>query len=93
VDTNTIRFWRSLRGRLLLYLVLPMVVISSAVITFRAINSFAVVGKQAQRQLCNLAEQVAIEQSPSTVVITDVSGNIEYAKPKFMELAGSNNAR
>jgi len=30
----------------------------------------------------------AIEQSPSSVVITDTSGDIEYANPKFTELTG-----
>ncbi len=30
----------------------------------------------------------AIEQSSSTVVITDVNGNIEYANPKFIETTG-----
>ena len=30
----------------------------------------------------------AIEQSPSTVIITDVNGNIEYVNPKFTQLTG-----
>ncbi len=30
----------------------------------------------------------AIEQSPSSIIITDVKGNIEYANPKFMQLTG-----
>lgn len=30
----------------------------------------------------------SIEQSPSTVVITDVEGNIEYVNPKFTEITG-----
>lgn len=30
----------------------------------------------------------AIEQSPSTVMITDSSGNIEYVNPKFTQLTG-----
>ncbi len=30
----------------------------------------------------------AVEQSPSTVVITDTQGNIEYVNPKFTELTG-----
>ena len=30
----------------------------------------------------------AVEQSPCTVVITDVEGNIEYANPKFTETTG-----
>jgi PAS domain S-box-containing protein len=56
-----IPFRHSLRGRLLLYLILPMVVIFGAVITFRAVNSFAEVSGHAQRQLRNLADQVALE--------------------------------
>ncbi|VAV85188.1 hypothetical protein MNBD_DELTA01-1699 [hydrothermal vent metagenome] len=31
---------------------------------------------------------VAVEQSPATVVITDLNGNIEYVNPKFTELTG-----
>lgn len=31
---------------------------------------------------------VAIEQNPTTIVITDTAGNIEYANPKFTELTG-----
>jgi len=30
----------------------------------------------------------AVEQSPSTVMITDLDGNIEYVNPKFTELTG-----
>jgi PAS domain S-box-containing protein len=30
----------------------------------------------------------AIEQSPSTVIITDTAGNIEYVNPKFTQLTG-----
>ncbi|HET6557588.1 MAG TPA: PAS domain S-box protein, partial [Prolixibacteraceae bacterium] len=30
----------------------------------------------------------SIEQSPSTIVITDVNGNIEYVNPKFTEVTG-----
>ncbi len=30
----------------------------------------------------------ALEQSPTTIVITDLKGNIEYANPKFTELTG-----
>ncbi|MDP2890024.1 MAG: PAS domain S-box protein [Bacteroidota bacterium] len=30
----------------------------------------------------------SIEQSPSTIVITDVLGNIEYVNPKFIEITG-----
>jgi PAS domain S-box-containing protein len=30
----------------------------------------------------------AVEQTPATVVITDVSGNIEYVNPKFVEITG-----
>lgn len=31
---------------------------------------------------------VAVEQSPASIVITDISGNIEYVNPKFTEVTG-----
>ena len=42
--------------------------------------------KQAEDQLRKLYR--AVEQSPSTVVITDTSGQIEYVNPKFSQLTG-----
>lgn len=32
----------------------------------------------------------AIEQSPSSIVITDINGNIEYVNPKFSQITGYN---
>jgi two-component system, cell cycle sensor histidine kinase and response regulator CckA len=32
--------------------------------------------------------QRAVEQSPASIIITDVDGNIEYANPRFTELTG-----
>ena len=31
---------------------------------------------------------IVVEQSPSTIVITDIKGNIEYVNPKFTQLTG-----
>jgi PAS domain S-box-containing protein len=42
--------------------------------------------RRAEMQVRQLSR--AVEQSPSTVVITDVEGNIEYANPKFTEITG-----
>ena len=42
--------------------------------------------KQAEASIRKLSN--AVEQSPSTVVITDVSGMIEYVNPKFEQLTG-----
>jgi PAS domain S-box-containing protein len=42
--------------------------------------------RHAEMQVRQLSR--AVEQSPSTVVITDVDGNIEYANPKFTEITG-----
>lgn len=42
--------------------------------------------KSAEQTLRKLSR--AVEQSPATVVITDVKGNIEYANPKFTQLTG-----
>jgi len=42
--------------------------------------------KRTEGQLQKLS--LAVEQSPATVVITDVQGNIEYVNPKFTQLTG-----
>jgi len=42
--------------------------------------------KQAEDQLRKLSQ--AVEQSSSSVVITDLAGDIEYANPKFTEVTG-----
>lgn len=40
------------------------------------------------KELTLLKMQVAFEQSPNTIVITDVAGNIEMVNPKFEEITG-----
>jgi PAS domain S-box-containing protein len=42
--------------------------------------------QRVQEQLRKLS--LAVEQSPASVIITDVQGNIEYVNPKFTELTG-----
>ena len=42
--------------------------------------------KKAQETIQKLSK--SIEQSPSTIVITDTNGNIEYVNPKFTEITG-----
>lgn len=42
--------------------------------------------RRAEEQLRKLSR--AVEQSPSTVTITDTEGRIEYVNPKFVELTG-----
>ncbi|MEI7663722.1 MAG: response regulator [Bacteroidota bacterium] len=42
--------------------------------------------KKAEKQIGLLSR--AVEQSPVTVVITDINGNIEYTNPKFTEVTG-----
>ena len=42
--------------------------------------------KKVEEDLRNLSQ--AIEQSPASVVITDVNGTIEYVNPKFVETTG-----
>jgi PAS domain S-box-containing protein len=42
--------------------------------------------KRAEDQLRKLSR--AVEQSPASVVITNLSGNIEYVNPKFLRLTG-----
>jgi two-component system, cell cycle sensor histidine kinase and response regulator CckA len=42
--------------------------------------------KKAEKQLRNLSR--VVEQSPASVLITDLQGNIEYINPKFTEVTG-----
>jgi PAS domain S-box-containing protein len=42
--------------------------------------------KQAEAELRKLS--LAVQQSPASVVITDVQGNIEYVNPKFTQITG-----
>ena len=44
------------------------------------------VRKRAEDELRGFSK--AVEQSPSSVVITDLDGNIEYVNPKFTEVTG-----
>jgi PAS domain S-box-containing protein len=46
----------------------------------------AVKQKKAEEEINRLSQ--AIEQSPSTVVITDIKGDIEYVNPKFTQSTG-----
>ncbi len=46
--------------------------------------------KKKEAQLCILSR--AVEQSPSSVMITDPDGNIEYVNPKFTEITGYSSA-
>jgi len=42
--------------------------------------------KQAEEELKKLSQ--AVEQSPASVVITDLRGTIQYVNPKFCEVTG-----
>ncbi len=42
--------------------------------------------RQFENELKKLSQ--AVEQSPSIVIITDLTGNLEYANPKFFEITG-----
>ena len=60
--------------------------IYGAVASFRDISE----RKQINAQLRKISR--AIEQSPSSVVITDIDGAIEYINPRFTQLTGYSNA-
>lgn len=49
----------------------------------RAVNSFLMETQEKLRKLSH-----AVQQSPSTVIITDLHGNIEYVNPKFTQTTG-----
>lgn len=58
-----------------------------------AVISRAIDSIRLEQQVLSQAEHIkklsrAVEQSPSTVVITDRDGNIEYVNPKFSQLTG-----
>lgn len=42
--------------------------------------------RETEEKLCRLSQ--AVEQSPSTIIITDIQGHIEYVNPKFTRLTG-----
>ena len=55
-------------------------------VLFRGANQDITDRKKSERELRELWR--AVEQTPTTVVITDASGSIEYANPKFVETTG-----
>lgn len=56
--------------------------VNAVVINFRDVSS----RRLAEEKLRSLSR--AVEQSPATIVITDIKGNIEYVNPKFTEITG-----
>jgi PAS domain S-box-containing protein len=57
----------------------------------KVIGSFGFVSditerKHAEEEVLKISQ--AINQSPVTIVITDINGNIEYVNPKFVEITG-----
>jgi PAS domain S-box-containing protein len=42
--------------------------------------------KRSEQKIIQLSK--GIEQSPASIIITDISGNIEYVNPKFTEISG-----
>jgi signal transduction histidine kinase/DNA-binding response OmpR family regulator/HPt (histidine-containing phosphotransfer) domain-containing protein/HAMP domain-containing protein len=59
--STTIAFSKSLRGRLLLFLVLPTMLVLAAIILITATNTFEAVRTQSENYLRRLADQVALE--------------------------------
>lgn len=45
--------------------------------------------KKSEEELHKLS--LALEQSPVSIIITDIDGNIEYVNPKFLEVSGYSN--
>jgi len=71
-SSSSIPFHRSLRGRLVLFVFVPMLVIFSALIITRALNTFDVVRGQMEDSMRYLADQVAaeIERGNTRAVLT-----------------------
>jgi PAS domain S-box-containing protein len=60
--------------------------VSGAVIGTMAVVTDVTSEKQAEQELRKLSR--AVDQSPTSVVITDADGTIEYVNPKFTQLTG-----
>jgi two-component system sensor histidine kinase/response regulator len=71
-SSSTIPFHHSLRGRMVLFVFVPMLVIFSVLIITRALNTFAVVRGQMEDSMRYLADQVAaeIERGNTRAVLT-----------------------
>ncbi len=57
-----------------------------AIVELHGIAQDITARKQAEEHLRKLSR--AVEQSPSSIIIADKAGNIEYANPKFMQITG-----
>ncbi|MCC6143062.1 MAG: PAS domain S-box protein, partial [Candidatus Hydrogenedentes bacterium] len=70
------------------------IVVELSLSTFKKGNSWNAVGvlrdisgrKAAEQELSKLSQ--AVEQSPASIVVTDLTGKIEYVNPKFIEVTG-----
>ncbi len=56
------------------------------VIEMLSVGSDITLRRQAEESLRKLS--LAVEESPATVIITDIHGNIEYVNPKFTQITG-----
>lgn len=85
------------------YMMFLTIMVFFFIVAWQQSAVYKLASKQAE-ELINIAEDLekiveertlkirklstAVEQSPTTIVITDINGNIEYANPKFTELTG-----
>ncbi len=68
-------------------------IIVTSILLYTLIKKYAVEQKETEENLHEVEDQVrklsrAVEQNPSTIVITDLNGRIEYVNPKFTESTG-----
>jgi len=66
--------------------VITAIVENNRVVKLRGIMIDITAKKQAEDKLRQLS--MVVEQSPASVVITDVNGNIQYVNPKFTQVSG-----
>ena len=55
---------------------------------FGIVGTFEDISKQKKIEEDNRKLYLAVEQSPASIVITDLNGNIEYVNPKFSSVTG-----
>ena len=70
-----------------------MFILVTSLLLYTLIRKYAIEKKETEENLHEVEDQVrklsrAVEQNPATIVITNLSGCIEYVNPKFVETSG-----
>ena len=85
---NKLEFFTDRKGKKKYYLTskIPLKNDSGEIIGLVGVGHDITVQKQSEQKIIQLSK--GIEQSPASVIITDILGNIEYVNSKFTEISG-----